>query len=78
MDKYQDYISIIQIIIPKFNPKSLELPLNEADVDSIDIVTIRVKLEKFIGEKISDRDWMKFKTLLEIVNYCQMIKDSKL
>lgn len=78
MNTTQDYIQIIQSIIPKFKLELIELPLNDANVDSMDIVTLRVKFEKFIGEKIPNRAWLKFNSLSEIIQYCQSVKQLKI
>jgi acyl carrier protein len=77
MNSDQEYIQIIQSVISKFKPEQTGLSINDLDIDSIDMLTLRVKFEKFIDEKIPGTVWKKFKTFSEIIHYCQSVINQK-
>ncbi len=69
--KHKDlYIEAIKSIIDHYNDALLMTPIASSDIDSIDLVTIRVDVENLYGESIPDNDWIHFKTLQEIIDYC--------
>lgn len=63
------YLSIIQSVIPSFTKQLLEVPVKETEIDSLDIVVIRVAIEKYFGFEISDKEWYQFTTLAEALSY---------
>ncbi len=63
------YLQIIKDFIPTISKQDLSVPIREAGIDSLDLVVIRVALEKHFGFEISDKDWFSFNTLNEALNY---------
>lgn len=63
------YLHIIQDTLPSFKEEQLEVPLKESGIDSIDIVVIRVAIEKYFRFEISDKEWYQFKTLAEVLTF---------
>jgi probable biosynthetic protein (TIGR04098 family) len=74
MNAELQYTDLIRTIVPGFEDASLESPLEQGFIDSIDLVTIRVELENLIGQQIPDSRWMKFGNLAEVIEYCQAIR----
>jgi probable biosynthetic protein (TIGR04098 family) len=64
------YIKAIKNVIDGFTDDLLSTPIATSNIDSIDLVTVRVDIESIYGKAIPDSDWVNFKTLNEIVNYC--------
>ena len=46
------------------------LPFNRHNVDSFDLLTLRIEIEKILGKNIGDGDWTGFRTFQEIFDYC--------
>ncbi len=65
------YLRIIQGVTPEIEIEHTNLLFNEAGIDSIDLVTIRVDLEREIGQTIPDLKWMEFEKLSDIIQYCK-------
>lgn len=65
----KQYLSIIQSVLPSFTEQLLEAPVKETEIDSLDIVVIRVAIEKHFGFEISDKEWYQFTTLAEALSY---------
>ena len=63
------YLQIIQQTVPAITEKDLDIPPRNAGIDSLDLVVIRVALEKHFGFEVSDTDWFRFNTLNEALNY---------
>jgi len=72
--KMKKYIKIIQIIIPEFKFKDVKHTFREIGIDSMDLVVLRVTLEKKITHVIPDYIWLNFTNFLEIIQYCQSIE----
>ncbi|MFT3680839.1 MAG: phosphopantetheine-binding protein [Ferruginibacter sp.] len=70
------YIEIIQNTVPEIDKKDIKLPFENIGIDSIDLVTIRVDLEKEIGKNIPDSKWVTFENLYEIIGYCSSHENS--
>jgi len=49
--------------------KDLEIPIKETGIDSIDLVTIRVGLEKYFNFEVNDADWYGFNSLTEVLYF---------
>jgi len=60
------YLKIIQQAVPAITEKDLDILPRDAGVDSLDLVVIRVALEKHFGFEISDTDWSRFNTLMKL------------
>lgn len=65
----KEYLHIVQSILPSFEEEQLKVPLKETGIDSIDIVVIRVAIEKYFGFEISDKEWYQFQTLAEALTF---------
>ncbi len=63
------YLNIIQNEISSVTEADLYIPIKETHIDSIDIVVIRVALEKHFKHVISDSTWYSFDTLCEGLEY---------
>lgn len=46
------------------------LPFNRHNVDSFDLLTLRIEIEKLLGKGIADADWTGFNSFQDIFNYC--------
>lgn len=66
----EQYLKIIQAVVPEIEMRHTELMFHETGIDSIDLVTIRVDFEREIGKVIPDSKWMSFQKLSHIMNYC--------
>lgn len=62
-------LRIIKNVIPDFDKANFDEDFKDAGVDSIDLVTIRVELEKLIHYEFSDKAWFQFNSFEEIVNF---------
>ena len=65
----KQYLFIIQSVLPSFTEQLLEAPVKETEIDSLDIVVIRVAIEKYFGFEVSDKEWYQFTTLAEALSY---------
>lgn len=65
----KQYLNIIQRELSSVTEADLYLPIKETNIDSIDIVVIRVALEKYFNHVVSDSTWYNFQTLSEGLEY---------
>ncbi len=65
----KQYLHIIQKELPSVSEEDLILPIKKTQIDSLDIIVIRVTLEKHFGFEVSDVTWYKYKTLSEALEY---------
>lgn len=72
----EKHIELITSVVPTFEKDHIATPFPEAGIDSIDLVTIRVDLEKHLGRPIPDSEWLTFKSLSDVVSFCEEFKDS--
>lgn len=63
------YLHILQKEIPSLTEKDLTIPLNQAGIDSLDLVVLRVALEKYFNYHVPDTNWYEFNTLNEALIY---------
>ena len=63
------FIKIIKAVTPSFSENELNLPLRNTPIDSLDLVIIRVEMEKIFGSSISDIKWYGFNSVKEIYEY---------
>lgn len=63
------YFEVITSIIPQFSSEDVDKPFSKAGVDSFDLVTIRVELERVKGRPIPDREWLTFESFNDIIDY---------
>lgn len=69
----QIYLTKLKTFIPAFVEADLNVSYIDAGVDSIDLVAIRVEFESISGNKIPDKEWLNFKTIGEIINFCKLL-----
>lgn len=70
-----EYLQILQKEIPSIRESDLYVPLKETGINSLDLIVIRVALEKHFGFEISDIEWYKFQSLNEALNYFEKNKE---
>ena len=66
------YNKVIKSVMPLFEPSWLNIPFRDVGIDSMDLVTLRVKFEKIIDKEIREKDWQKFQQLNDIITYCNI------
>ena len=64
-------LKILSKIKPEITENNLYLPLNETEINSIDLVVIRVALENHFKIEVPEDIWYKFKSLSEAITYLQ-------
>lgn len=65
----KQYLHIIQKELPSVSEEDLFIPIRQTHIDSLDIVVIRVTLEKHFGIEVSDAIWYQYQTLSEALEY---------
>ncbi len=65
----EQFLNLIKEVVPAFSKEDLYLPVRDANIDSLDLVVIRVALEKHFGFEISDIEWYQFQTLTEALTF---------
>lgn len=70
----KECLSIIQKELPSVTENDLFVPLKNTHIDSIDIVVIRVALEKYFKQEVPDAVWYQFQTLSEGINYFKSVR----
>ncbi len=59
----------MQNVFPIIRETDLDIPIKDIGIDSLDLVVIRVGIEKYFGKETSDAEWYQFKTLTEALKY---------
>jgi acyl carrier protein len=67
----KQYLYILQKEIPKVTEEDLYTQVKNTHIDSLDLVTLRVALEKHFKIEIPDVIWFEFLTLAEALEYFQ-------
>ena len=65
----KQYLPVIQKALPTISEEDLNIPIKHKRIDSLDIVVIRVTLEKFFGIEVSDTKWYRFQTLSKALEF---------
>lgn len=65
----KQYLHILQKEISKVSEADLFVPVKETHIDSLDLVVIRVALEKHFEFEIPDVVWFNYQTLAEALEY---------
>ncbi|HEY3371644.1 MAG TPA: Pnap_2097 family protein [Prolixibacteraceae bacterium] len=65
----KQYLKILQREIPKVSEEDLYTPIINTDIDSLDLVVLRVALEKHFNLEVTDILWYQFQTLAEAIEY---------
>jgi len=73
----KQYLKILQKEISTITEEDLYSPVKQTNIDSIDLVVIRVALEKHFGFEIPDNIWFNSQSLDESIAYFDKNKDSK-
>lgn len=74
---FEKYLHIITNVIPGVTEQDLKAPFKQSGIDSIDVVAIRVALEKHFNIELSDTEWYLFKSLEEALVYFVKNKTSE-
>lgn len=64
------YFELLKNALPSLKEEELTLPVQQTGIDSIDLVLVRVTLEKFTGKQIPNIVWQNFSTIQEAINFC--------
>lgn len=67
----EHYLPIIREAFPSALVSDLTLPIKETQIDSLDLVVIRVSFEKYFDLEVSDPTWYSFHSLAEAIAYFQ-------
>ncbi len=65
----KQYLHVIQNELPSVTEDDLNIPIKQVNIDSLDIIVIRVTLEKYFGIEVSDATWCQYETLSEALEY---------
>jgi acyl carrier protein len=65
----ETFLQIVRETSSDISEQDLKLPVRDIGIDSIDLVVIRVALEKYFRHEISDTEWYQLNTLDEVLNY---------
>src|SRR5476651_517271 len=68
----EQYIELIKTIIPGFTEDRISPAFDNAGIESMDLLTIRVEFENISGGEFSDNDWLSFTSLADIIAFCQV------
>ena len=63
-------LSVVRETIPDFRDSQFTLSFEALNLDSFDLVTLRVAVEQALGEDIPDDVWLRFKTVDHILTHC--------
>ncbi len=71
------YSKLIQDIFPQINQKQFSDSFDSIGIDSMDLVTLRVELERELRASIPDSHWLDFRSLQDILLYCENERNPK-
>ena len=63
-------ITLVKEYNEAFDRSQINMPIEHTCLDSMDILSIRVDIEKHIGYVFPDSEWYEFKSLNDIIEYC--------
>lgn len=72
-----DFYSIVKKIISDFEESHMTRTFTDLDVDSFDLLTLRVSIEQEMGISIPDPQWVEFKAFRDIFNFCNKANEKK-
>jgi probable biosynthetic protein (TIGR04098 family) len=64
----KQYLHLLQKQIPKVSEQDLYVPIVNTHIDSLDLLVLRVALEKHFNTEVSDSLWYEFKTLAQAID----------
>ena len=62
----EKFLDIIRQTSPGITESDFHLPVRDTGIDSIDLITIRVTLEKYFNYTVADAEWFQLGTLEEV------------
>jgi acyl carrier protein len=62
-------LSVICQVFPNFAESTRGSPFQELEIDSFDLVTLRVSLEQQVAGPIADETWVSFQNLGDVLDY---------
>jgi len=62
-------LQIVQAVAPSITDANLSQPFDDIDIDSFDLLTIRVDLERTFAHDIPDSAWVEFRSFADIGRY---------
>jgi len=73
----KQYLHILQNANSKISEVDLYLPIKNTNIDSLEMVVLRVALEKYFKFEIPDVIWFNYQTLAEALEYFHINKGSQ-
>ena len=67
----ENYIKLVQATITGLKAEDFERPFNDAGIESMDLVVLRVSFEKKFGRVIPASIWLNFTKISQIIAYYQ-------
>jgi probable biosynthetic protein (TIGR04098 family) len=64
------YIESLKNALPSIKEEELTMPVSGTSLDSIDLVLLRVTLEKLMGKEIPNNEWQGFTTIQDAISFC--------
>jgi probable biosynthetic protein (TIGR04098 family) len=55
-----------------FDDAAARLPFGKHNIDSFDLLTLRIEIEKILGKSIPDSEWTSFRTFQQVFDFCQI------
>ena len=62
--------SIVQKLLPTLTDQNYTDEFRTLNIDSIDLVSLRVEIENRLGKMIPNKEWLSFSNLQDILTYC--------
>lgn len=62
-----DVVALIRRVFPSVSPSQLDTPLDQLDIDSFGLITLRTELELALGREIADSAWTSIETLGDVL-----------
>ncbi|HIJ86920.1 MAG TPA: hypothetical protein HPP97_04455 [Desulfuromonadales bacterium] len=65
----KQYLQIIQQVVSGFSEEELYLPISETSADSLDLVELRIILERHFNHEIKDEKWFEIANIGQALQY---------
>lgn len=72
----ENFIKIIKKVSPSFIVDEIQTPFRELAIDSLDLVAIRVEIDKYIGYEILESKWYEFENFQDVFSHIRTQKKS--
>ncbi len=66
MDKY---LQVIREVIPSFRLEDVDLSFNDAGIESMDLVMLRVSFEKNFKKPVPAALWLNFTRMRQLIDF---------